>query len=240
MKGTIVLWGDSIGKGVIYSDIRKRYCLAKDRCTALLSRAGLNIENNACMGQTITEGYKEYLATASRPGDIAVIEYGGNDCDLLWDDVNRDPSVFHDGKTPLPAFRETLRQFLRAAKERGQTPIAVIPPPLEPVRYYRWICQGRNAKHILDYLVDVQHIYRWHERYANAVREVALETGSPALDLRTPFLDARDLPSLICRDGIHPNEAGQRLMAETVMAFLAEHGISPDSPSLTPLEAQAC
>ena len=225
MTGMITLWGDSIGKGVIYNKARGRYCLAKDRCTALLSRAGLNIENNACMGQTITEGFARFLASDPQPGSIAVIEYGGNDCDPSWDDISEDPDTFHDGRTPLPLFRETLGRFITEARACGQSPIAVIPPPLEARRYFRWICQGRDPRRILRYLVDVQHIYRWQECYADAVRETAQALDCPALDLRRPFLDARDFPSLMCLDGIHPNEEGQRLMARTIMTFLEDRGI---------------
>ena len=225
---TILLYGDSIGKGVVYNEERGRYCLAKGRCTNLLSRDGLNIENYACMGQTITEGYEQFRVSETRPGDILVIEYGGNDCDPSWDEISRDPSVFHNGKTPLPQFRATLRRFIEEASARALRPVAVIPPPLEAERYFRWVCRGRDAERILSYLVDVHHIYRWHERYADAVRETAQAFGCPVLDLRTPFLDARDMPSLICLDGIHPNEAGQRLMAETVEAFLRERGIGLD------------
>ncbi len=228
MKDKILLFGDSIGKGVVYNEERGRYCLAKDRCVNLLVRAGLNIVNNAAMGQAITEGYELFRTSETCPGDIVVIEYGGNDCDLLWDEVDRNPAIFHDGKTPLPQFRAVLRQFIEEAASRGLRPVVVIPPPLESERYYQWICRGRDAGRILSYLVDIHHIYRWHERYADAVREAAQAFGCPALDLRTPFLDARDMPALICRDGIHPNEAGQRLMAEAVQAFLVERGIGID------------
>ena len=225
---TIALWGDSIGKGIIYSEERGRYCLAKNRCTNLLKQAGLEIDSWARMGATITEGFQQYMETEARPGSIAVIEYGGNDCDPNWDDVNDDPDSFHDGKTPLPLFRDTLAQFITEARIRWQEPVAVIPPPLEAERYYRWVCQGRDPERILRYLVDVHHIYRWQERYAWAVREVAQALNCPLLDLRTPFLDARDYPSLLCLDGIHPNEAGHQLMAQTILHELRQRDMIPE------------
>ena len=227
MNEQIILWGDSIGKGVIYNESRGRYCLAKERCTVLLQRAGLNIDNNAQMGQTISEGLEQFRAAAAQPGSVTVIEYGGNDCDLDWDAVAAEPAVFHNGKTPLPLFRQALRSFITEARQRGQRPVAVIPPPLESERYYRWVCRGRDPQRILSYLGDVHHIYRWHERYANAVREAAYELCCPVIDLRTPFLDARDLPGLICLDGIHPNEDGQRLIAGAVADWLADRGFLP-------------
>ena len=219
MSEKIVLWGDSIGQGVIYNETRRRYCLAGDRCTNVLRAEGMQIENNAKMGATITDGYDWFLESDPLPGGILVIEFGGNDCDLDWDAVAADPTVFHDGKTPLPRFREMLELFITEARNRGLRPAAVLPPPLEPERYFRWISQGRDAERIRCYLGDVHHIYRWHERYANAVREVAQQLDCPVIDLRAPFLDARDLPALMCRDGIHPNEAGQRLMAQTAERY---------------------
>ena len=74
---TIALWGDSIGKGIIYSEERGRYCLAKNRCTNLLKQAGLEIDSWARMGATITEGFQQYQETEARPGSIAVIECSG-------------------------------------------------------------------------------------------------------------------------------------------------------------------
>ncbi len=238
---TIVLWGDSIGKGIIYSEERGRYCLAKDRCTNLLRQAGLSIECNVRMGATITEGFRQYLETEARPGDIAVIEFGGNDCDPDWDAVDRDPDTFHDGKTPIALFRDTLAQFITEARIRWQQPVAVIPPPLEAERYCQWICRGRNTEHILHYLVDVHHIYRWQERYANAVREVAQTLKCPVLDLRTPFLDARNYPGLMCLDGIHPNEDGHRLMAAAVQDELRKRGLIAEFPQEpTEMHSKAC
>ena len=232
MKEKIVLWGDSIGKGVIFSEVRRRYCLAKDRCVNLLRAEGYTIEDNARMGATITEGFEEFTAAPAEAGDVVVIEYGGNDCDIDWDAVAGEPEIFHDGKTPLPLFRDTLRRFITEIRRRCQKPVAVIPPPLEAGRYFRWIARGRNAGKILDYLSDVQHIYRWHERYANAVREAAQDQACPLLDLRMPFLDARDLRALMCEDGIHPNEDGQRLMAQAVLRQIS--GCRPQHPAALP------
>ena len=38
------LWGDSIGKGVIFSRERNRYCLAPERCERRLQEAGVALE----------------------------------------------------------------------------------------------------------------------------------------------------------------------------------------------------
>ena len=42
MENTIYLWGDSIGKGVVYDAERKRYRLGRPRCEKLLLERGLS------------------------------------------------------------------------------------------------------------------------------------------------------------------------------------------------------
>ena len=215
------LWGDSIGKGVIFSRERNRYCLAPERCERRLQEAGVALESHARMGATIGQGYADFAASRTEPGSVAVIEFGGNDCDLDWSEVAKNPEIFHDGRTPLAEFQQMLRLFARDARARGMRPVMVLPPPLPSQRYFRWISRGRDAEAVMRYLGDVEHIGRWHDSYVETIRAVAEETGSGLLDLHTPFVKARDFLSLICEDGIHPSAAGQELMARVALSRLA-------------------
>ena len=115
MTGCATLWGDSIGKGVIYNEARKRYCLARQRCTVLLEAEGLSIDSHARMGATIGEGFAEFQDTIVPAGSIAVIEYGGNDCDLDWDAVSADPEEAEEIKW---VSYEELAEDLRTVPER--------------------------------------------------------------------------------------------------------------------------
>ncbi len=219
MERNVYLWGDSIGKGVIYNEERKRYCLAKDRCSALITAAGIKLENHARMGATVADGYADFCETETVPGSVAAIEFGGNDCDLDWDAVAEHPESFHEGKLPLADFKELLRLFVHQTEQKHLSPMLVTPPPLMSDRYYHWVSQGRDSEKILAYLGDVEHIYRWQERYAQAVREIAWQEDVPLLDLRAVFLDQPNLSRLYCLDGIHPNENGQELMAKAVLSW---------------------
>ena len=67
---------------------------------------------------------------------------------------------------------------------------------------------------MLDYLGDVEHIYRWQERYALLVRSVAREMNIALVDVRDLFLAHPRMTDLICADGIHPNEKGHAMMFE--------------------------
>jgi lysophospholipase L1-like esterase len=54
------------------------------------------------------------------------------------------------------------------------------------------------------------------------IAKVAARTKTRAIDIRGAFLGHADFPDLICRDGIHPNAAGHRVIAEAVLDFMAE------------------
>ena len=78
-----------------------------------------------------------------------------------------------------------------------------------------------DPRAILKYLGDVQHIYRWQERYALAVAEIGSKLGCTLLNLREAFLVARDFKSLLCVDGIHPTPEGHRLIWGEVSRLMA-------------------
>ncbi len=214
------IFGDSIGQGIFFQEETERYRRSRRNCIQLLKESGIPVENHAMMGYTIDRGLQAFRESETLAGNNCVIEFGGNDCDLDWEAVAENPDVFHDGKVPLPCFRELLREFIREARARQLTPMLVTPPPLLSDRYFRWVSRGKEEKRILQYLGDVEHISRWQERYAWAVRDAAEEEGCRLIDLRRILLEERDLPDLMSRDGIHPNERGYDRMAERLLDVL--------------------
>ena len=116
-----------------------------------------------------------------------------------------------------------LVTFIRTARARQLHPMLVTPPPLHAQRYFAWVTRTVDPARVLQYLGDVEHIYRWQERYAQAVRDVAVQEQCPLADIREVFLEQRDFPHLICQDGIHPTEQGQELMAKAILYSLPEY-----------------
>ena len=216
------VFGDSIGQGIFLQDTTGRYRRSPKNCVELLRESGLPIESRAIMGCTVEKGLGYFRDMETLPGSNCVIEFGGNDCDLDWQAVSDDPSSFHDGRVPLDTFRVTLDAFVQEARHRRLTPILITPPPILSQRYFQWISRGKNAENILCYLGDVEHISRWQERYAIAVRETARRAGCRLLDLRAGCLEERDLPSLFSQDGIHPNEQGYAMIARFILETLKE------------------
>lgn len=215
---TIYLYGDSVGKGVVFDEARGRYTISPDRCTQRLATAlDADIVNRARMGATCPEGFADFCARQAEPGAVVVIEYGGNDCDMTWAEISERPDLAHQARVPVERFLRSLVDFVREARARRMHPLLVTPPPLVATRYFDWVARGLCRDAILRFLGDVQHIYRWQERYATAVREAASETGCALFDMRSAFLAHRSLESLYCLDGIHPNAQGHARIAEAAL-----------------------
>lgn len=211
----ISLWGDSIGKGIIFDEARGRYAIYRDNLFNVLRGAlDIPVENYAMMGATAGYGAERMDKAQLRPGSVAVIEFGGNDCDMPWEDIAREPGGEYAPRMPIDEFSDALRHMIARARAAGAIPVLVTPPPLDARRYFEWISRGRCAENIIKYLGDVQYIYRWQEHYANRVRALARETGAMLCDLRDRLLLCRNIDRLLCVDGIHPNPDGYGLIRE--------------------------
>lgn len=214
------IWGDSIGKGIIFDEARGRYAIARERWSVQVQEAlGITVKTHARMGATSADGLDDLMDKAEIAGSLIAIEFGGNDCDLNWPEIAQDPNRPHEARVPLEAFVRNLEQFIAKVRKLGARPLLITPPPLDAQRYFEWVTRNLNAEAVLAYLGDVQHIYRWHERYANAIRDVARQTKCELFDLRDAFLAQHNLPSFLCIDGIHPNEKGHALIARAALSW---------------------
>ncbi len=218
----IHIWGDSILKGVVFDELRNRYAILRENCVRQLAeRFALPIENHARMGLTAPEALSELETSGIACGDIALIEFGGNDCDLDWPQVAADPSADIAPRTPIEQFVASLSEWVRRIRTLGAQPVLVVPPPLHAERYFDWVTKNLSREAVLEFLGDVQRIYRWQERYALAVCDVAAALACPIVNLRDAFIDRKHYERLLCIDGIHPNAEGHALMLQTLTAALA-------------------
>ena len=222
MMNGLCVWGDSIAKGVIYDEKRGRYAICRENCLGRLGREkGIEINNYSVMGQTSANGLARMLPENMKAGEYAVIEYGGNDCDLDWKAVSENPEIRQEGKVPLEQFGANIIEMVRRAIAAGMRPVLVTPPPLVAERYYEWVSRGLNAANILKYLGDVEAIFHWQAAYAGKINKIANDLGVLLVDIRSRMLEAANLGELMCIDGIHPNEQGHALIYDAVAGMLA-------------------
>jgi acyl-CoA thioesterase I len=217
----ISIWGDSIGRGIVFDEQRGRYTILRDNCVKRLAgHTEIPFENRASMGNTTEECLKALDDSYLREGWAAVIEFGGNDCDMPWSAVSADPGAVHEAKVPPGRFRAALAQLVDRAKGAGMVPVLIVPPPLDAERYFSYVSRGLNSEAIMTFLHDVQEIFRWQAGYAEIVRDAARALGVSLLDIRRAFTQMPRVSDYLCPDGIHPNAGGHELMYNAALPCL--------------------
>lgn len=222
-----VVCGDSISAGILFDEKSERYIKDENGFVQTLqSHWNGSIVNLGRFGNTIGRAIprlKKQLLK-EKP-DVVFIELGGNDCACDWKEVAAAPYAEHFPGTPVEEFEHLLLETVKDLLEKDIRPILCTLPPIDAERYFTWISGGQKemADSILEWIDSVSHIYWWHERYSAAVLRVARQTGVYWVDLRSAFLKNADYRPLICQDGMHPNRAGQALIARTLVQELRAH-----------------
>jgi acyl-CoA thioesterase I len=221
---TIVVYGDSISRGIIFDDTRQKHALLLESFTNLVREQLKGVVYNAAkFGSTLVEGLQRLQNDVlRRKPDIVLIEFGGNDCDYQWDEIAKDPSGEFHPNTDCSKFYELLSGLVVKLRTLEIVPVLVTLPPLDPDKYFKLISHNSEQakKNILQFIGSVSHIYAWHERYNAAVLRVAEETKTRLIDIRSAFLENEDYTTLICGDGIHPNKDGHKVIAEKILHYI--------------------
>ena len=220
----IEVFGDSILRGIQVNPFNKRYHIDNNIDVDMLNeKFSLNIVNRSKLGNTVSKGktmLDKYLEET--PDCFAILmDFGGNDCDFNWKSISEDPDAEHEPNTPLKRFVKIYTDIIHKIIEHGIKPVITNLPPIEPQRYFNWLCKGLNRKNILRWLEGLNTIYRYQELYSRTIEEVARNTGAMLVDLRGAFLRERYMGRFICEDGIHPNTEGQRLITQELAKLCA-------------------
>ncbi len=214
----ITIFGDSVMKGVEY--LNGRYQLSSMRFLP----DWLNCRNRSHIGITSLRGLQivERTVPQLNSGDVALIEYGGNDSDFNWDEIALAPQDEHLPKVSVDKFESALRSMVELLRDHGVCPVLMTLPPLDPYKYFDFISAGRNAENILHWLGRKEVIYTFQEQYTLAICRTCRQLDTGLIDVRAEFLKNRDFLNLLSDDGIHPNDAGHRLITETIEHYLRE------------------
>ncbi|WP_238322821.1 SGNH/GDSL hydrolase family protein [Gorillibacterium massiliense] len=220
----IIVSGDSISRGVIYDEVKKKYVIVQENYVSLLQNKLKGIvSNTARFGNTILKGFdKMKKDTLQDKPDIVLIEYGGNDCDFNWNEIAEEPDREHNPKTDFRDFETKLKEMILFLRNQKVIPVLTSLPPLHAERYFKWVSQNNPIaeSNILKWLGSVTKIYWWQERYNSMIIKVAQETETAWIDIRGAFLQFPDFSHLLCMDGIHPNEEGHQIIADKVLDFI--------------------
>jgi lysophospholipase L1-like esterase len=144
-----------------------------------------------------------------------LVEFGGNDCDFNWDIVAENPTN-KDIKpsVSLEQFKVNTQTIIDKLRKLGKRIAIMSLPPIDANKYFKWISKGdkQRAANILQFLGDVNFIYRHQELYAVAFKQIAIDNNIPVVPVRETLLGIHKLSDYICEDGIHLNEQGQAVV----------------------------
>ena len=217
----LLILGDSIMKGVVYSEERHRHTMLSAGArplNTLLEKGGMAVENHARFGATsqmVLHEAEKYLSAVS-PDTTVLFGFGGNDSDHDWNAISLDPAGEHAPKVSPGQLTECWQRCLCMARDAGCRIMAANLVPIDPVKYFSWISEGKNAENILRWLGDISTLYRWHEDYNNRITDVCRRENVPVVDLREPFLLSHRFKHLLGADGIHPSEEGYALVDSAI------------------------
>ena len=218
---TVALFGDSLLKGVLL-DKNNRYTFADINWGYIQNELGVDINNKSRFGCDVSKGQKivDSVLTSSE-FDVAVVEYGGNDSDYFWEQVAQNPMQKHNPKTVLPEFEQKLDSMVKQLQKNNKKVVMMSLPPIEPKRYLKWISKNnqQTSDSIMQFLGDVEIIYRRQEMYSNVVTKVAYKNGCHFVDVRQKFLQSDNFCDLMCLDGIHANEKGQQVIIKAFVDY---------------------
>ncbi|HBL85015.1 MAG: hypothetical protein A2Y17_02220 [Clostridiales bacterium GWF2_38_85] len=218
------LYGDSILKGVTYSDELQKHKLCRPKYDELNKR-GIEVNNNSHMGATINQGYtllEETLTTCDKD-TLVLLEFGGNDCNYNWADVSANPDGEFQPLTPENIFIEKYRAAISYVRKTGASIAVVSLVPLDASKFMNWITRNLNFNNILHWLGDVNMLARWQEHYNVMVNQIAFENNCPIIDIRSEFLKNREYQMLLCSDGIHPTQRGYDIIGKKIMSSVLEY-----------------
>jgi len=147
--------------------------------------------------------------------DVVVIQFGINDAAV---DVWKDPPAT-ESRVSLADFEANLRYLIDTLAADGGQVILMTPNPL------RWNAKMREMYGKSPYDPNVEDGFNVRlKEYAAKVRELAKEKKLALVDVYQLFekhgaKDGRSVDELLL-DGIHPNEVGQRIVADALLPLI--------------------
>lgn len=213
---TVIAFGDSTtatrGELNMYSKILRGE-LPKMGINAEVINTGIG-GNNTAHARARFE--KDVLA---REPDFVIIQFGINDSAV---DVWKNPPA-KESRVSLKKYEANLRYFVSEIQKNGGNPILMTPNPL------RWNKKMKEMYGKPPYDPDhVEGFTKILETYAEKVREIAKEEGVPLIDVYELFNKklGTKVDDLLL-DGIHPNDKGQRIVADALLKHFRKLQTAP-------------
>lgn len=223
---SVIVWGDSILKGIISSEDLTQIRPSEINALQMAGeKLAIEINSKSIYGAHIIKLQSTQTKNLNKglTADIALIESGTNDCDYEWNDVCTKPFSEITQKVPLADFKRIASEMVDTSRENKITPVLVTAPDLAIPYWKEYITRGLDKEKIAQFIGhDPYVLLRNQEEYMEALRQIAKEKNVQLIDMRVEFRKTSDPMSLMCKDGVHPNLEGHKLMADVFVKLLPE------------------
>ena len=161
--------------------------------------------------------------------NYTILEFDVSDFGFDWEEIARNPHAPIKPRKSVSAFKTYYNRIISSAKDSGVVPVLVSLPPVDADNYYDFITRSRNSEekdNILQWLGgSPEFLAEWQDLYNEAIFDLGAENGVPVVDVTAKF---RQDHELMGPDGMHPNENGLKLIADTINAALGS--LKPTAP----------
>lgn len=138
-----------------------------------------------------------------------IIMFGNNDCRLV--DINK-------SKVELEEYKNNLQIIATRLQENGFVSLIANLQPIDDDGFRKCLSISQYSILSATQSLTNETPYSWQKRYSDACIEAANNVGISLIDIRTPLEKADQ--EIMAGDGLHPNDLGHRLIAETISKFL--------------------
>jgi len=157
--------------------------------------------------------------------DFAFIECGGNDCDYNWKEIKDGYGKIQDKhRVSLLDFAINYEKLIKLFIERDIKPIVCLAPPIPTHVYLDDLKKKGVSEEILKpFYEGPEEMKAEYDGYKAEMLKLADKYNCLVLDMQPAFEELDDLASVYSADGMHPNEAGYKLMHDSFDVFLEKN-----------------
>ncbi len=174
-----------------------------------------DVINAGVGGNTTADALRRFKRDVlNRSPGLVIIQLGINDSTF---DVWKNPPAKQPRVSPTD-YEKNLRKMVRTLKSRGTAVILMTPNPMA------WTDKLRELYGKPPYdPADADGFNTQVKKYVPLVNRIGEEEGVPVLDVFTAFRTQKDcsMDDLLL-DGMHPNDKGQRIVADLLLAQIAK------------------
>ncbi len=222
----IVLFGDSLLKGVLYDEASQRYIsIGKKKCEEIGTQNNVEIVSMAKFGMTAKRAYETGLHNRIPDCDLVIIGLGGNDCNFNWKEISDNPEDEHYNNSTSSEYKDAMIGILTDLKARNINTAILSLPPISSEKYFNWFSKNLNKINLKNWITDINIIYQMQEYYNTINKNVAKDLGVPILDVRSICLINRDYSQMLECDGIHLKEAGYDFLGASIVACVKSNSL---------------